>query len=115
TLVMIRLGRVHEGLMVDMQAINAKLVARSENILRRLSGRSENEVRDALQRAGGNVKKALLILHGCTAQKADALVEEYGGRWRLALRLVGGASAAVSENLPLDADFASAVPGKTEE
>jgi N-acetylmuramic acid 6-phosphate etherase len=48
----IRLGRVHEGLMVDVQAINAKLVGRSENILRRLSGRSEEELRDALQRAG---------------------------------------------------------------
>jgi len=31
TLVMIRLGRVHEGLTVDVQAINAKLVGRSEN------------------------------------------------------------------------------------
>ena len=115
TLVMIRLGRVHEGLMVDMQAINAKLVARSENILRRLSGRSENEVRDALERAAGNVKKALLILHGCTVQKADTLLEESGGRLRIALRLVGGASAAASEMLTLDADFASAVPTKTEE
>ena len=33
SLVMIRLGRVHEGLMVDVQAINAKLVRRSETIL----------------------------------------------------------------------------------
>ena len=46
TPVMIRLGRVHEGLTVDVQAINAKLVGRSENILRRLSGRSEEELRD---------------------------------------------------------------------
>jgi len=43
--------------MVDVQAINAKLVRRSENMLRRLSGRSEEELRDALQRAGGNFKK----------------------------------------------------------
>src|SRR5262249_30978513 len=32
TLVMIRLGRVHEGLMVDVQAVNAKLVGRSQKI-----------------------------------------------------------------------------------
>jgi N-acetylmuramic acid 6-phosphate etherase len=115
TLVMIRLGRVHEGLMVDMQAINAKLIGRSENILQRLSGRSEGEVRDALQRAGGNVKKGLLILHGCTAEKADALLEEAGGRLRTALRLAGGASAAASEMLTVDADLASAVPDKMEE
>jgi N-acetylmuramic acid 6-phosphate etherase len=114
TLVMIRLGRVHEGLMVDMQAINAKLIGRSENILRRLSGRSEGEVRDALQRAGGNVKKGLLILHGCTVEQADALLEEAGGRLRTALRLAGGASAAASEMLTVDADLASAVPDKME-
>jgi len=57
TLVMIRLGRVHEGLTVDVQAINAKLVGRSENILLRLSGRSEEELGDALQRAGGNLRR----------------------------------------------------------
>ena len=40
SLMMIRLGRVHEGLMVDLQAINAKLARRSENILIRLTGRT---------------------------------------------------------------------------
>jgi N-acetylmuramic acid 6-phosphate etherase len=115
TLLMIRLGRVHEGLMVDVQAINAKLIGRSENILRRLSGRSEDEVRDALQSAGGNVKKAMLILHGCTAEKADALLEQAGGRLRTALRLAGSSSAAASEILTLDAEAASAVPDKVED
>lgn len=115
TLLMIRLGRVHEGLMVDVQAINAKLIGRSENILRRLSGRSEHEVREALQSAGGNVKKAMLILHGCTAEKADALLEQAGGRLRTALRLAGSSSAAASEILTLDAEAASAVPDKVED
>jgi N-acetylmuramic acid 6-phosphate etherase len=115
TLLMIRLGRVHEGLMVDVQAINAKLIGRSENILRRLSGRSEHEVRDALQRAGGNVKKAMLVLHGCTAEKADALLEQADGRLRTALRLAGSSSAAASEILTVDAEVASAVPDKLED
>jgi N-acetylmuramic acid 6-phosphate etherase len=115
TLLMIRLGRVHEGLMVDVQAINAKLIGRSENILRRLSGRSEHEVREALQSAGGNVKKAMLILHGCTAEKADALLEQAGGRLRTALRLAGSSSAAASEILTVDAEVASAVPDKVED
>jgi N-acetylmuramic acid 6-phosphate etherase len=115
TLLMIRLGRVHEGLMVDVQAINAKLIGRSENILRRLSGRSEDEVREALQSAGGNVKKAMLILHGCTAEKADALLEQAGGRLRTALRLAGSSSAAASEILTLDAEAASAAPDKVED
>jgi N-acetylmuramic acid 6-phosphate etherase len=115
TLLMICLGRVHEGLMVDVQAINAKLIGRSENILRRLSGRSEHEVREALKSAGGNVKKAMLILHGCTAEKADALLEQAGGRLRTALRLAGSSSAAASEILTVDAEVASAVPDKVED
>src|SRR5215467_10234799 len=112
TLVMIRLGRVHEGLMVDVQAVNAKLVGRSQNILRRLSGRSEQELRDALQRAGGNVKKAMLILQGCTPDKAAALLQETGGLLRTALRLAGSSE---SEIPTVEANVASSVPHKVEE
>jgi N-acetylmuramic acid 6-phosphate etherase len=115
TLVMIRLGRVHEGLMVDVQAVNAKLVGRSENILRRLSGRGEQELRDALQRAGGNVKKAMLILQGCTPDKAAALLQEAGGRLRTALRLAGGSSGPASDIPTVDAEAASAVPDRPED
>jgi N-acetylmuramic acid 6-phosphate etherase len=112
TLVMIRLGRVHEGLMVDVQAVNAKLVGRSQNILRQLSGRSEDELRDALERAGGNVKKAMLILQGCTPDKAAALLQEAGGQLRIALQLAGYSEAEIPS---LDADVTSAVPHKVEE
>ncbi len=95
TLVMIRLGRVHKGLMVDVQAINAKLVERSENILRRLSGRSSGEVRDARTRAGGNIKVAMLLLEGCSVAKANELLEQTGGRLRAALRLAGSGAAPI--------------------
>jgi N-acetylmuramic acid 6-phosphate etherase len=114
TLVMIRLGRVHKGLMVDMQAINAKLVSRSENILRRLSGRDSEDVRDALRVANGNVKTAMLILHGCTAEQATALLDEAGGRLRMALRLVEGYSAE-AEIPSIEADFSSAITDGAEE
>lgn len=111
TLLMIRLGRVHEGLMVDVQAMNAKLTARGEKILRRLSGRSGDEVRSALQRAGGNIKIAMLLLQGCDADDAASLLERAGGRLRTALKLAGGAD--VADDLPrIDADMASAVPDK---
>ena len=45
---MILLGRVYDGLMVDLQAVNQKLVRRSESILMRLTGRSGEQVREAL-------------------------------------------------------------------
>jgi N-acetylmuramic acid 6-phosphate etherase len=115
TLVMIRLGHVHEGLMVDVQAVNAKLLSRSENILRRLTGRDEHELRAALQRAGGNVKKAMLILHGCTPEKAAALLKESGGRLRTALLLASACSEAASDMPSVDAEVASAVPDKVDQ
>ena len=64
SLVMILLGRVYEGLMVDLQAVNQKLVRRSEKILARLTGCSGEAAREALRRASGNVKLAVLLLHG---------------------------------------------------
>jgi len=89
SLVMIRLGRVHEGLMVDVQAINAKLARRSENILRRLTGRSSEDVAAALRGANGSVKLAVLLLHGCSAEDAARVLEHAGGRLRTALQHIG--------------------------
>src|ERR1700730_5681824 len=55
SLVMVLLGRVYEGLMVDLQAVNEKLVRRSENILRRLTGRSRDDAHEATKQASGNL------------------------------------------------------------
>jgi N-acetylmuramic acid 6-phosphate etherase len=86
SLVMIRLGRVHEGLMVDVQAINAKLARRRERIVLRLTGRSIEQVRNALDHADGNVKLAVLLLHGLSLVDAAAALERAGGRLRAALK-----------------------------
>jgi N-acetylmuramic acid 6-phosphate etherase len=90
SLVMIRLGRVHEGLMVDLQAINAKLIRRSENILIRLTGRTPDEVRSALDRANGSVKLAVLLLHGYGVDEGTKALDRAEGRLRVALKLLGG-------------------------
>jgi N-acetylmuramic acid 6-phosphate etherase len=88
SLVMIRLGRVYRGLMVDVQASNAKLAQRREAIVRTLTGRSGPEVREALGRAGGSVKLAVLLLHGCHLEAARAALDRAGGQLRGALDLV---------------------------
>jgi len=62
SLVMIRLGRIYDGLMVDLQVVNKKLALRSENILSQLTGCTNGAARDALLRADGNLKLALLVL-----------------------------------------------------
>jgi N-acetylmuramic acid 6-phosphate etherase len=90
SLVMIRLGRVYEGLMVDVQASNRKLVRRSEAILAQLTGLGRDRVREALLQAQGSVKLALLLLEGCGLDEArDALGRE-AGDLRAAKALIEG-------------------------
>jgi N-acetylmuramic acid 6-phosphate etherase len=88
SLLMIRLGRVYQGLMVDVQASNAKLARRREAIVRRLTGRSPPEARDALARADGNIKLAVLLLEGCDLDLARAILERAGGRLGAAVALL---------------------------
>jgi len=87
SVVMILLGRVHRGLMVDVQVLNEKLLRRAQTMLHRLTGRDETEVRDALQRANGSVKLAVLLLQGCDVGEATHLLERTGGQLRAALEL----------------------------
>jgi N-acetylmuramic acid 6-phosphate etherase len=89
SLVMILLGRVYEGLMVDLQAVNDKLVRRSENILSRLTGRSCEDIRAALSTANGNLKVAALLLHGCEPREALGVLQRSGGQLRAALAQIG--------------------------
>src|SRR3954447_22469926 len=88
SLLMIRMGRVFDGLMVDVQATNAKLVRRSENMLMHLTDHGRAEVRDALKRAGGSVKLAVLLLQGCDLHDAEAARDRAGGQLRAALELI---------------------------
>jgi N-acetylmuramic acid 6-phosphate etherase len=80
SLLMIRLGRVYKGLMVDVQASNAKLARRREAIVRRLTGRCLQDTREALARAGGDVKVAVLMLQGCELEVAKSLLGAAHGR-----------------------------------
>jgi N-acetylmuramic acid 6-phosphate etherase len=96
TLLMILLGRVYQGLMVDVRAQNEKLVRRSEDILMRLTGRSRDDARLALDRAHGSVKVAVLLLQGCDLDTATDLLERCGGQLGKALDLANarGSDAA---------------------
>ena len=89
SLLMILLGRVYGGLMVDMQATNEKLLRRSEDMLMRLTDCNREDARDALGRARGSVKIAVLLLRGCDPGTARALLDRSGGQLRRALAVVG--------------------------
>jgi N-acetylmuramic acid 6-phosphate etherase len=89
SLLMILLGRVYDGLMVDVQAVNQKLIRRSEDMLVRLTGCSRDVARDALRTAQGSVKLAVMLLNGCNVEEGARLIDEAGGQLRAALALIG--------------------------
>jgi N-acetylmuramic acid 6-phosphate etherase len=88
SLVMIRLGKVYAGLMVDVQASNAKLLDRREKMVHHLTGGTSDEVRDALAQAQGSVKLAVLLLKGCDLEEAERVLDHAGGQLRAALAVV---------------------------
>jgi len=89
SLLMIRLGRVYDGLMIDVQATNKKLVKRSEAMLMHLSGKKEKDVRAALKRAEGSIKLAVLLLKGCELNEAKTALKRAKGRLRTAIARLG--------------------------
>jgi N-acetylmuramic acid 6-phosphate etherase len=97
TLVMIRLGRIYRGMMVEVQACNAKLAKRRERMVAHLTGHSGTPVREALQRADGSVKLAVLLLQGYELGEAAATLERVGGRLRAAIDHLAKHNAAPLE------------------
>lgn len=93
TLLMILLGKVYRGLMVDVRAVNEKLVKRSEDMLIQLTGRTREDARDALSRANGSVKVAVMLLHGCDLESAKQLLSTANDRLGTALKHVGATKA----------------------
>ena len=89
SLVMVQLGHVHDGLMVDMVAANEKLRRRAERMLAELTDAGLPAIRAALEASGGRVKTAVLVLEGLSAEAADAALAAHGGRLRMALAAMG--------------------------
>ena len=86
TLTHIKLGAVHDGLMVNVRAGNAKLKRRACQIIMRISGADENAAAQALDQADGHVKAAVLICAGArTKEAALSILADAKGNLRLAL------------------------------
>jgi N-acetylmuramic acid 6-phosphate etherase len=85
SLVMVRLGHVYQGRMVDMLARNEKLRRRAERMVMEITGAELEPVRAALVESGGNVKSAVLVLKGLNGAEAIAALERHGGHLRATL------------------------------
>lgn len=83
--IMVRLGRVYRGMMVDMHTSNAKLRRRAELMVTRIAGCDSAIATKALARAGGDIKLAALIVLGLSEEEATALLAKNRGSLRLAL------------------------------
>lgn len=86
---MIKMGKVYENYMIDVQATNEKLVARSEGILQQASGVTNEEAKELLKKFG-SVKKALIsVLTGITdKEKIEKALEKTKGHIRNAIEEV---------------------------
>jgi len=85
TLVMIRLGRVYRGLMVDMRARNAKLLRRATSMISHLAHCDEETARQAFDAADGDLKVAVLLARGIDVDTARTLIKRSRGHLRSVL------------------------------
>lgn len=84
---MIRMGKVFENVMVDLQLTNKKLEERAKRIVMMLSGCSYEESMRFLEESDRHVKTALLMaLKGLSAVEAREKLEKADGFIRLAMR-----------------------------
>jgi N-acetylmuramic acid 6-phosphate etherase len=85
---MIRLGKVYENMMIDLQMTNKKLIERSKRIVMTITGVSYEDAMKYLELAGGHVKTALVMIRGnVDADTARKLLEQSDGFVRKAIEL----------------------------
>lgn len=85
---MIKMGKVYENLMIDMQPTNEKLVARAEKMLMEVTGLDREGAKEYIKKYG-NVKRSMFAY--LTGIENISVIDEYlaktKGNIRLALKL----------------------------
>lgn len=85
---MIRLGKVYENMMIDLQMTNKKLIERSKRIVMTITGVNYEEAEKYLKEAGGHVKTALVMVKAnVNADEAKRRLELADGFVRKAIEL----------------------------
>ena len=87
TTAMVKLGKVYENMMVDLQLTNNKLVERAKRIVMIATGIDYAAAEEYLQKADGHVKTALVMIQAqVSAPQARRLIDRADGFVRLATR-----------------------------
>jgi len=98
TLTGVRIGQVHDGMMVGLVADNDKLRARAIAMIGQITGADRARAADSLAAARGAVKPAALIALGASPARATDLLSESQGNLRVAmarLRTPGAQAGAI--------------------
>ncbi len=83
TTTMISMGKVYGNLMVDLMAVNEKLVDRGARIIKKITGESYEKSLEALINANKSVKIAIvMIVKSCDAIAAKNLLDKSNGMLR---------------------------------
>jgi N-acetylmuramic acid 6-phosphate etherase len=80
--IMLRLGRVYRGMMVNMQATNAKLKRRAEAMVAQIARCNQEQAACALDQADGDIKIAVLLVLGYDKTKAETILAGCEGNLR---------------------------------
>ena len=90
TTAMVKMGKVYENMMVDLQMTNKKLVERSIRTVMMITGLNYDEAAGVLEKASGHVKTALvMVLADVSAETAHKRLEQAEGFVRDAVRSHG--------------------------
>lgn len=86
TTAMIRLGKVYENMMIDLQMTNKKLVERAKKVVMTITGVDYTAAERALFDAKGHVKTALVMIKaGVSYEEATARLQRASGFVRAAI------------------------------
>ena len=89
TLMGVRLGHIHDGMMVNVVADNAKLRGRAAGMISRITGVPGDAAEHYLSQADGTVKTAVLLAAGAESPaEAEHILNDTKGRLRAALARV---------------------------
>ena len=80
--IMLRLGRVYRGMMVNMQPTNAKLKRRAEDMVAQIANCDPSQATRALEEAEGDIKTAVLLALGADKVEAETMLRQCDGNLR---------------------------------
>ena len=87
TTTMISMGKVYGNLMVDLMAVNEKLIDRGARIIKKITGESYEKSLEALINANKSVKIAIvMIVKSCDAIEAKNLLDNANGMLRKVIK-----------------------------